>query len=352
MICDLKINNFKSIRQLHLKCAQKNLIIGEPNSGKSNILESLGMFSFPRFGRIEDFVRLESMTNLFRDENLDEKLSIQANSKVIEVAFKDDLFQGKCYDRESNDVDFYFSIDIKLRGSQSIIKESFPIRAYRFSLHREFFQKEADFLLPPSGDNLLAVIRSHKKIKESLANMLDPFDLKLVFRIQENKMEIMKQQQNDIITYPYWLLSDTLQRIIFYTTAIDSNRNSILTFEEPESHSFPYYTKFLGEKIAFDETNQYFIATHNPYLLLSILEKSKKDSVNVFVTYYRDYETKVKLLDEEQISDLMENDANDLHSPHIIKNKNFREFMKAVVEKGDQEICLLRDWLEEADKKT
>ncbi len=118
----------------------------------------------------------------------------------------------------------------------------------------------------------------------------------------------MKQQGDFIVTYPYYLASDTLQRIIFYTLAIDSNKESILVFEEPESHTFPYYTKFLGGKIAQDETNQYFIATHNPYLLLAILEKANKNSVNVFVTYVKDYQTKVKCLTESQISELMNYD--------------------------------------------
>ncbi len=308
MISNLKIKNFKSIKQLELKCNKKNLFIGGPNSGKSNILEALGMLSFIRFGKVDDFVRLESMTNLFNDENLDEILSIEADNKALEITFKDDLFQGQCYDKESNEKDFSFSIDMKLRGSQNLFKEPFPIRSYRFSLRKEFFQKYAEFLLPPSGDNLLTIIRSHKKIKEEVTALLAPFNLRLVFRLQENKIEIMKQQENEIVTYPYWLLSDTLQRIIFYTTAIDSNKDSILIFEEPESNSFPYYTKFLGEKIAFDETNQYFIATHNPYLLLAILEKSKKSSVNIFVTYYQDYETKIKLLDEDQTSELMDFD--------------------------------------------
>jgi len=118
----------------------------------------------------------------------------------------------------------------------------------------------------------------------------------------------MKQQEDFIVTYPYFLTSDTLQRIIFYLAAIDSNNDSILVFEEPESHTFPYYTKMLGEKIAFDKRNQYFMATHNPYLLLAILEKANKESVNVFVTYYKDYQTKVKRLTEGQISELMNYD--------------------------------------------
>jgi AAA15 family ATPase/GTPase len=89
---------------------------------------------------------------------------------------------------------------------------------------------------------------------------------------------------------------------------MESNEKSTLIFEEPESFAFPYYTKYLGERIAFDESNQYFISTHNPYLLLAILEKTPKDSVNVFVTYLKNYETKAKALTEEEISVLMDSD--------------------------------------------
>ena len=81
--------------------------------------------------------------------------------------------------------------------------------------------------------------------------------------------------------------------MISYTIAIESNQNSTLVFEEPESQAFPYYTKYLGERIGCDKSNQYFIATHNPYLISAILEKTPKIDANVFVTYYRDYETKV-----------------------------------------------------------
>ena len=309
MITNLEIKNFKSIKQLNLNCKKINLFIGEPNSGKSNILETLSLFSFIKFGNLEDFIRLESMNNLFSDENLDENILLKADSKILEINFKDDIFQGRCYDKELNGEEFFsFNFDYNSRGSRSMFRESLPVRFYRFSLKKVFYRKEAEFLLPPSGDNLLTLIRSHKNLRKAVADLFEPFGLRLAIRPQENKIEILKQHETDIIAYPYWLLSDTLQRIIFYSTAIDSNKESILVFEEPESHSFPYYTKFLGEKIAFDETNQYFIATHNPYLLLAILEKAKKDSVNVFVTYYKDYETKVKLLDDEQISELMNYD--------------------------------------------
>ncbi|MHA1431827.1 MAG: AAA family ATPase [Candidatus Freyarchaeota archaeon] len=80
------------------------------------------------------------------------------------------------------------------------------------------------------------------------------------------------------MSFPYSLASETLQRIVFFTVAVNSNRDSVLVFEEPEAHASPNYTKFLAEKIALDTSNQYFISTHNPYFLLSILEKAPKDA--------------------------------------------------------------------------
>lgn len=45
MIDKLSIKNFKSIKSLSTDCKRINLFIGEPNSGKSNIREALGLLS-------------------------------------------------------------------------------------------------------------------------------------------------------------------------------------------------------------------------------------------------------------------------------------------------------------------
>lgn len=134
------------------------------------------------------------------------------------------------------------------------------------------------------------------------------YGLMLVLRPQERVFELQKQVEGIAVNYPYTLASDTLQRIIFYTVAMASNKDSVLVFEEPESNAFPYYTKYLGERIALDETNQFFIATHNPYLLSAVIEKAPRDAVQVFITYFEDYQTKVKPLTGDQVCELMEAD--------------------------------------------
>lgn len=88
MLKNLEVENFKSIKHLNLECKRINLFIGEPNTGKSNILESLGLLSHLYYGDLEKFVRFESMSNLFHDENLEDKIAIKFDENLVEVKFK------------------------------------------------------------------------------------------------------------------------------------------------------------------------------------------------------------------------------------------------------------------------
>ena len=92
---------------------------------------------------------------------------------------------------------------------------------------------------------------------------------------------------------------------MFYFIAIESNEKSTLIFEEPESHSFPFYTQVLGDKIGNDENNnQYFIATHNPSLK-KILENTETGCANVFITYVKNYQTNIRQLSDDEVSTLL-----------------------------------------------
>ena len=122
----------------------------------------------------------------------------------------------------------------------------------------------------------------------------------------ENDILVSKVVEDEIYSYPYFTLSETLQRIIFYAIALKSNKDNIILFDEPESNTFPFYTKFLAEKIALDKTNQFFITTHNPYLLLSLIEKSKQEDLNVCIVQMKDYQTIVSELKNEQVSEVLD----------------------------------------------
>ena len=314
MIETLEVKNFKSIKYLEpISCKRINVLIGEPNTGKSNILETVGIFSYACYSQhvpMKNFVRFERMSNLFYDENLDTPVTIRFDDKTLEITFSDGNFEGRYHKKEKQLLFLRGSYDGIGPSAVSDLSPLSPFKFYRFTVKEAFRRRESASLLPPSGDNLLAVLLAHKDLKSLASQIFSPFGLRLVFKPQEDRIEILKQYEDVFVSYPYSLTSDTLQRLVFYLAAIDSNKDSFLAFEEPESHAFPYYTKYLAEVIALDKNNnQYLISTHNPGFLLSILEKSPKEDVAVFITYFQDYQTKVKPLSEKQVEELIEIDV-------------------------------------------
>ena len=320
-IKEFQIKNFKSLKNVYLSCKKINLFIGEPNTGKSNLLEVFGLLSFCAYKGnygLKNFVRFERMSNLFFDENIEESIVLIDLSNYIgfEIFIKNMYFKGEikklapdsfATEGEEQIFELDFSGTGKYFPFSDYSKNYFQqIKFYRFKKQNTFTAKQSNFLLPPYGDNLLAVLMSNKELKNTISQLLKRFNYRLMFKPQEDKIEIVKQYDDILISIPYFLISDTFQRLIFYLSAILSNKDSILVLEEPESHTFPYYTKFLAECIALDErNNQFFISTHNPYFLLSVLEKAKKEDVGIFVVYLKNFETKVKMLTEEEIEECL-----------------------------------------------
>ena len=178
---------------------------------------------------------------------------------------------------------------------------------YRFTPTSTFPERGGSFLLPPSGANLLALLLQNRDLRVDANRPFLSRGLRLGLRPQENKIEVLKDFDDVIVSHPYHLASDTFQRLVFYMAALHTNSDSVLVFEEPEAHAFPYYTKYLAERIALDERgNQFFISTHNPYFLLPILEKTQSDDIAVFITYYDNNRTQIRQMspdDLERISD-------------------------------------------------
>jgi AAA15 family ATPase/GTPase len=313
MITKLSVSNFKSVRQLDIECKKVNLFIGEPNTGKSNILEALALMSWcahPAKAPLGNYVRFELIQNLFYDQLLERQIHMsmsQSSGKPIlplYVHFENDHFEFR--DQAGHGP----LVTMDYKGQSNIFghHHTEDIKFYRFKNLSKYTDATPGSLKPPDGANLFSVVFSSESLRETMKEFFRKYGLKLVLKPQERLFELQKQTDDLVFSFPYALTSDTLQRIIFYTVAIASNKDSVLVFEEPESNAFPYYTKYLGERIALDQTNQFFIATHNPYLLSAVIEKARKEDVQVFITYFKDFQTRVKSLTANQLSELMEAD--------------------------------------------
>ncbi len=53
--------------------------------------------------------------------------------------------------------------------------------------------------------------------------------------------------------------------------------------EESEAHTFPFYAKFLAERLALDESNSYITTTHNPYFLEALMDKVPESELSIYV---------------------------------------------------------------------
>jgi len=306
----IEIKNFKSIKHITLEARKVNIFIGKPNTGKSNILESIGLLSLPNWSNIKDIIRFEKTPNLFYDEDLSEKIEItitphnEIKQVTLNVVFTDNRFEFHLKG-EKFSADYNVNYDGAHVGGGS--SGHSPFKFYRFKVLEAFnYPQQSDYLASPFGGNLLLLLQTNKELRKVVDAIFAEYGYHLVFEPQEHRIKIIKNVGDKIILHPYSLVSDTLQRIVFYLAAMESNKNSTLIFEEPEAHSFPYYTKHLAERIALDKTNQYFISTHNPSLLFPILGKAPKDEVAVFVVHFEEYQTKIKPVTQEKMGELLD----------------------------------------------
>ena len=365
-ITTLRIQNFKSIKDVEMKPRRVNIIIGEPNVGKSNILEAMSLLGGMVYDRGQKFmngmVRYERASQLFYDNLSINTIRVETDQGVCILGATDwkGTFQALYVDsrawhsytgRYAEDMNestdsanvlqkVMYSFD-RMEPSKPLLDEPYDkegfgwrsinedgsapgkrhgfdksspylsknifVRPYLFLRGEEVGQDYGSpFLMPPHGANLKTIIQTYRPLREEVAAIFARYGLKLSLRMVSDELEIIKEDGGLIYSYPYSSTADTLQRLIFYLAAIESNTDSVLLFEEPEAHSYPEYVAQLGQRIVENRDNQFFVVTHSPYLITEILEEMLTDDeltpeLAMFVAYYEDYQTKVRQLSEEEI---------------------------------------------------
>lgn len=354
-ISQLEIKNFKSIKELKLGCKRVNVFIGKPNVGKSNILEAIGLLNPKMIDSVsagKKTLRFETLSELNYDNDLNNSIYIGATIQkswyeIVNIKFDNDndkfkngnylIYQKRSFGEHKTDnrleesgserfsLSKYESIneahlEFKLEGKKivddnsrdlitlrDLLKDLDVIKKYEFkeeSLKNEYF----DFgSLMTSGENIFEVVTRIDSLKQKIVELFkNDYGLQFVFSKVDKKFFVQKLIDGYIYQYPYSSVADTFQRFIFYLAAIESNTNSSLIFEEPEVHSFPPYVKELAERIVSKEDNQFFISTHSPYMLQTLVEELDDTELNVVLTYYKDYQTHVKVLSAAELREVQD----------------------------------------------
>lgn len=178
-----------------------------------------------------------------------------------------------------------------------------PIKRYTFKSDVKYKKGHARYLIPPFGNNLLSVILNYKELKEDVIRFFREYHLGIAFDKTSHTIKVIHDTPDGIFLIPYNSIADTLQRIIFYKAAIASNTNSVLLFEEPEAHSFPPYMSHLTQEMIYRKDNQFFVATHSPFILNDLLENGREEFA-VFIVDYKDGQTTVHPLSAQDLHDV------------------------------------------------
>lgn len=308
------ISNFKSIKDLELHGFKRiNLFIGRPNVGKSNIIEALSLFSLPYLRentskKLNSLIRLENEAELFYNGNIGEQAVIRTNGGGVELKYHPKEGLNIVSDFSGGEF-FDFHVDEKfvVRGGRKSYSFEAPIKRYIYKSDVAYKKGHGKYLIPPFGFNLLSIIEQYPDLKGQVTGMFKEYGLDIAFDKSSQTLKVIQSNGKDgMFLIPYNSIADTLQRIIFFKAAIASNDDSVLLFEEPEAHAFPPYMTHLTQEMIHGPNNQYFIATHSPFILNDLLENSRNE-LSVFLVYYENAETRVKQLTEQELHDVFQN---------------------------------------------
>lgn len=293
MLKNISIANYKSIRELKFEAKRVNVIIGEPNTGKSNIIEALALLSG---GNIRDDVfreifRFRTIADLFFDQQVSNPIEITADNRRCSFVFDKGSFP------------FSYFIANERRGTAQVsqqgqfsnwVQAPEGVRFYRFKENTQLNFPDYGTLTPPFGQNLVSILYTDKNLRRRVSDLFKLRGFRLEIKPVETQLSLAKSIDDELYSFPYESISETWRRIVFYMAVLETNRNATILLDEPETNTFPFYTAYLAERIALDESNQFFLTTHNPYILGSIVSKTPEKDLAVFVATMENFRTKLK----------------------------------------------------------
>ena len=325
MINNLQINNYKSINQIDLSCSRINVLIGEPNSGKSNILEALDLSYLSwlihsnNIAELSGFEKVD-IKNFFRADKVDRLFHLGDTSRTVSIihsGFSIDTFLKFNNKNDENIFECSNSNGSITEFDNNFIQKentqyySCPIKPYRFKDNIQWHDSGnyIHTLMPPFGNNLYNVILRNKSFQETIKDFTEDYGFELNIDTSTNQILIqLRINEGLVYSIPYKAIADTFKRFLFHLAVIRYNNASVITLDEPDAHSFPKYVSFLADEIIEAANTQFFIATHSPYLLNNLIENTPANDLAVFVCGYDKNKSEpiVKKLSLEDLSELID----------------------------------------------
>lgn len=329
VLYDFGIKNFRAFKSLELKNFKKvNIFVGEPNTGKTSILEALSLFLAKNPQMLISLLDERNMLGdsacfegLFFDYNIDDAIILHSNSiflkispdfenKSLVVSNQTNSIDISNYTDFLNNLKFIFTQQDKEIFSNEIRFDKVELNKIRYNVtnvtqdlmlvlksvefisnlkNREYFDK---FI-----HNLSIIIADTAKNKE-LQQKIKIF----AQNIDELKFtggnKILVQQKHLQHAVDLRLLGQGFQTYIFILIAILSGKKYILIDEIENGLHFENIDLLLKSILESPKDAQFFITTHDEEILKRLAkkleEKYKKDELIAFFRIYYDKKNELK----------------------------------------------------------
>ncbi len=304
---EINIKNYKSVNDVTLRdCRRYNILIGKPNVGKSNILEALALFQSPYFSGwkldINNVLRIDYVSALFYLGDVSNPIEVTTDTHSLEITYRNQ----KNLDISLKSVDGKTTTRLRSMTPEEELSGYPIVRTYNYThICDHDDEVELPFLCPVTASNLSEIIKKSPKLYDFVSELLSQDALSLIFDAGKQEYAVMKTEGgNRSMMLPLKALADSLLRLIYYKAAIVSNKDAVLVMEEPEAHTYPPYISRIVQDIIASKDNQFFIATHSPYVVNEFLQENA--DVAIYIIDAEEGKTKVTRLSDDELSEVYE----------------------------------------------
>ena len=233
MLTNVKIKNFKSIRDLEFSARKVNVFVGEPNTGKSNIIEALAFFSPGTLANGgQEILRFKTTADLFFDQKVANPILIDVGNWAVTLRFGPGDYQGVFLwqgnpPNKVGQAPFRMS-HVAWSGGVSGMPQA-SIRHYVFKPLTVFPNGQPGPLNPPFGDNLVAVLYTNEALRQRAGALIRQAGFRLQLKPAENELLIAKDVNDELYSYPWTSVSETLRRAVFLMAVLETkDRKSVV----------------------------------------------------------------------------------------------------------------------------